>query len=98
MYIRTYSDLDVQHGVDGWVLDDMEWYTEDGMSCFQYERITPEGVELAIVWRPQPATFQHEGWWERDRTERIFAFTERDRMRLERGLYNEVVEFDRYES
>lgn len=96
-YIRIL-ELDgdeVAHGVDGWTLLDMEWYPEDGMSCFQYERTIPgEGVELAITWRPQPVTFKHTSWWERDRTERVLGFTDRDRLRLERGLYNEPVEFD----
>lgn len=92
-YLKVYEDLPVTDSVDGWELIDMEWYPEDGMSCFQYERLIPgEGVELAIVWRPQPITFRHVGWWERDRTERVLILTELDWNRIERGLYNEPVE------
>ncbi len=94
-YIKEYIDYDAHHGVDGWLLVDMEWYPEDGMSCFQYERTIPGvGIELAVKWREQPATFQHEGWWERDRTERILKLTERDWSRYERGLYSEPVEVE----
>lgn len=93
-YVKVYQDLETQHDVDGWKLVDMEWYQDDGMSCFQYERKTEEGLELSIVWRPQPVTFKHTGWWERDRTERVFELTECDKSRLERGLYHEPVEFD----
>lgn len=92
-YIRVFENRDVINGVDGWVLIDMDWDPEDGMSCFQYERAIPgEGVELAIVWRPQPITFTHRGWWQRDRTERVLTLTECDWSRLERGLYHEPVE------
>lgn len=92
-YVRVIENIDVVSGQDGWELIDMEWDPEDGMSCFQYERTVPgEGVELAIVWRPQPVTFVHRGWWERDRTERVLGFTDRDRSRIERGLYNDPVE------
>jgi hypothetical protein len=92
-YIKVYEDLDVISGTDNWDLIDMEWYPEDGMTCFQYERIIEgEGIELAIVWRPQPITFRHTGWWERDRTERVLELTALDRSRYERGLYNDPVE------
>lgn len=92
-YLKVYEDLQVINGQDNWELIDMEWYPEDGMSCFQYERTIPgEGVELAIVWRPQPITFRHTGWWERDRNVHVLGFTDRDRSRIERGLYNEPVE------
>lgn len=97
-YVNVYQDVEVFTGVGGWELVDMEWYQEDGMSCFQYERTIPGvGVELAIVWRPQPVTFNHVGWWERDRTERVFNLTERDWSRWERGLYNDPVDVDLYE-
>lgn len=97
MYIRNYTDRDVLDGVDGWELVDMEWSPEDGVSCFQYERTIPgEGIELAVVWRAQPTRFRHEGWWERDRTERVLALTELDYHKLERGLYDEEVSFDWY--
>lgn len=92
-YLKVYEDLEVVHDVDGWKLVDMEWYPEDGMSCFQYERlITGEGIELAVVWRPQPNTFRHTGWWERDRTVRVFELTNLDRIKIERGLYNDPLE------
>lgn len=97
-YTKVYEDLDVSEGVDGWFLNDMEWYPEDGMSCFQYERTVPGvGVELAIVWRPQPTTFRHTGWWQRDKTIRVLEFTDRDRSRIERGLYRDAVDVNNYE-
>lgn len=95
MYIKVYEDVAVTDGADGWELVEMDWSPEDGMSCFQYERTIPGvGVELAIVWRPQPTTFRHTGWWERDRTERVVKFTELDWYKYERGHYDEEVEFD----
>lgn len=97
-YIRVIEDLEVSHGVDGWTLVEMDWSAYDGMSCFQYERtVVGEGVELAIVWRAQPATFEHNGWWKRDRTERVLELSKRDWSRIERGLYNEPVDMDSYE-
>ena len=90
-------DKNIQHGVDGWELVEMDWYQDDGMSYFLYERIVPgTGIEIAEVWRPQPTTFRHEGWWERDRTERVYEFTELDRYKYERGHYNEEVDYDRW--
>ena len=95
MYIKVYEDINVIDGVDGWELVEMDWSPDDGMSCFQYERtISGVGVELAVVWRPQPTTFRHEGWWDRDRTERVMTFTELDWYKYERGRYDEEVDFD----
>ena len=94
-YIKIYQDLDVHHEVDGWLLVDMEWYPEDGMSCFQYERtIAGVGVELAVKWREQPIHEGHDGWATRNRDVKVLGFTDRDLLRIERGLYNEPVEID----
>lgn len=92
-YFRVTENLDVINGQDGWELVEMDWDPRDGMSCFQYERtIKDKGVELAIVWRPQPVTFVHRGWWDRDKTERVLEMTDCDWSRYERGLYNDPVE------
>lgn len=86
-YLNVFYDIERQHGVDGWLLDDMTWYPEDGMTCFQYERAIPGvGLELSVVWRPQPTTFKHDGWWERNRQESVLPLTDRDWMRWERGI------------
>lgn len=85
----------LEHNKDGWQLVEMDWFPEDGMSRFIYERTIPGvGVESSVVWRPQPTAFNHEGWWERDRTERVFELTELDWLKYERGHYDEEVEFD----
>lgn len=88
---------DIKHGVDGWVLVEMEWYPEDGMACFQYERNVPGvGVESTVTWRPQPVTERHEGWSTRNRQEVVLGYTDCDRIRLERGLYNDPVDVEGY--
>lgn len=63
----------------------MDWNPETGWSKFTYEKVTPEGVQESIVWRAQPSLLRHQGWWERDRTVRVFGLTDRDWMRWERG-------------
>jgi hypothetical protein len=86
-YLRIIEDTEVTHGVDGWYLDDMTWYPEDGLAVFQYERTIPGvGLELAIVKRPQPTTFKHPGWWGRNRTQETLKLTEKDWLRWERGI------------
>jgi hypothetical protein len=97
-YVNTYYNLDVSHGVDGWYLDDMEWYPEDGAACFQYERSIPGvGLELAVVWREQPSMFEHQGWKDRNKDVQVLPLTEKDWIRFERGIDltpEEVVEYD----
>ena len=94
-YLKVYENLNPTHGVDGWLLDDMTWYPEDGIAVFQYERTIPGvGVELAIVSRPQPTIFRHDGWWARDRAERTLPLTDRDWLRWERGIDLNPEDFD----
>lgn len=86
-YVAVHEDLNVQHGVDNWELDDMTWHPEDGMACFMYERNIPGvGVELAIVWKEQPAHDKHVGWKLRSREEVTLGLTQRDLLRWERGI------------
>jgi hypothetical protein len=86
-YTKVYTDLDVTHGVDGWLLDDMTWYQEDGVAVFQYERPIPGvGVELAIVERSQPILETHRGWAKRSRKETVLTLTDKDWLRWERGI------------
>lgn len=94
-YVNVYYDLEVTHDQDGWQLDDMTWYPEDGMACFQYERAIPGvGLELAVIWRKQPAHTSHEGWQQREKTERVFSLSECDWLRWERGIDLNPVDFD----
>lgn len=86
------SPKETFNGVEGWELEEMDWDPVTGVSVFYYTR----GEETRTVYRPQPVTFKHEGWWERDRTERVLGFTDRDLSRIERGLYNEPVDMEQY--
>lgn len=94
-YLKVYEDLVVEHGVDGWSLDDMTWYG-DGVAVFQYERVIPgEGVELAIVTRNQATLPRHRGWDSKAK-QGVLSLTDKDWLRWERGidLNPEEVEWD----
>jgi hypothetical protein len=95
-YVKIYSELEVEHGVDGWYLDDMEW-RGDGLALFQYERSVPGvGLELAIVTRKQPTLPRHPGWANRKPPSTV-TLTEKDWVRWERGIDlnpPELVDYD----
>lgn len=83
-YIKIYEDRDVQHGIDGWQLDDMTWYG-DGVAVFQYERSIPGvGLELAIVLRNQATLPNHAGWTLK--SSGVLSLLEKDWIRWERGI------------
>jgi len=54
------------HGVDGWVLLDMEWNPDSGVSEYEYAQYDLQGKYLANHKRTerQPYEEKHEGWSE----------------------------------
>lgn len=56
----------VNHGVDGWVLVDMEWSPESGLASYDFVQFDERGAYIAsacaIVRQPFAPT--HEGWAE----------------------------------
>lgn len=63
-------DVDVQHGVDGWILTDMDWSPESGVAVYDYVQLDEHGKYVASACRieRQPCTSKHEGWselWDR---------------------------------
>lgn len=56
--------FDPRHGVDGWVLEDMDWDPDTGISTFEYSN-TLRPLCCAIIHRAQPTYEGHTGWFER---------------------------------
>jgi len=54
-----------RHGVDGWVLEDMDWDPKTGLSTFEYSSTTGEPNAFEV--RPQPTHEGHEQWQARNR-------------------------------
>jgi hypothetical protein len=52
----------IQHGVDGWVLSDYEWFEETGEGVFLYERVVKGVVVEEERTRQQPSKPDHKGW------------------------------------
>jgi hypothetical protein len=52
------------HGVDGWVLLDMEWHPKSGLATYDYAKYDATGKYLASHCRivRQPCADSHEGW------------------------------------
>lgn len=63
----------VLHGRNGWVLEDMDWDPDTGVSTFLYSRKQPGSVEeIAEVSRSQPTEERHSGWASR-REQHVFT-------------------------
>lgn len=58
-------DLQPRHGADGWVLEDMDWDPETGISRFEYSNTEKRGT-VWVVHRAQPTTPDHVGWIDRE--------------------------------
>ncbi len=63
----------LQHGVDGWVLEDMEWNSRTGIASFIYSRdvngVREEREELVA----QPYRQSHVDWHARPRDQRSLS-------------------------
>lgn len=57
-------DFQLAHGEDGWVLEDMDWDPETGISRFEYSNRQRHGTW--VVHRAQPTTPEHVGWLDRE--------------------------------
>lgn len=54
------------HGVDGWVLLEMEWHPKTGLATYDYIQFDESGKYVASHRRVvrQPCSEKHEGWAE----------------------------------
>lgn len=62
--IASDGRFEPHHGENGWVLEDMDWDPETGISTFEY-RNTQRGTTCVIA-RTQPTCPEHVGWLDRD--------------------------------
>ena len=53
----------VQHGVDGWVLEDMEWDPETGIAFFEYSNRNGEPNVLEVRTQSQHAARSTGQWY-----------------------------------
>lgn len=52
----------IYHGSDGWILEDMDWNPETGVSTFTYERMFDGKRERFVTDRAQPTNPEHQDW------------------------------------
>lgn len=52
----------VEHGKDGWVLEEMDWNEYTGLATFRYSH--PGSRFSWFEYRPQPTNESHKGWTE----------------------------------
>lgn len=64
--LLTHGPVDVRHGVDGWVLVDMEWDPDSGLAVYDFVQYDDRGrfVATATAVARQPYSAKHEGWSE----------------------------------
>ena len=63
----TDNGGNVQHGHDGWTLEDYDWNEKTGVGTFLYSRVrAADGVIEEVVQQiAQPAAPTHVGWNDR---------------------------------
>lgn len=54
--------MEITHGYNGWILEDMDWDPEDGVSRFEYSRIYNGKKETWVTYRSQPTKPGHQDW------------------------------------
>lgn len=64
--VLTHGPVDVQHGVDGWVLVDMDWNPDTGIAVYDFVQVDGQGkyIGSATATVRQPYHPSHEGWSE----------------------------------
>lgn len=68
--------VEINHGVDGWVLVDMDWNPDSGLAVYDYVQYDNKGKFLAAASAIvlQPYNHSHEGWHELwNRPEAVFV-------------------------